>query len=70
MRQFVALSFVVLRPPLTVMFNNSLWAEVLNSIYSGLYLKVRQACLEKICRGCDVAAVVPIGFMASQLYFN
>ena len=69
-RQFVALSFVVLRPPLTAMFNNSLRAEILNSIYSGIYLKVRQVCLETICRGRDVVAVVPIGFMESRSYFN
>ena len=57
-RQFVALSFVVLWPPLTTMFNNSLWAEILNSIYSGIYLKVRKVRLETICRGRDVVVVM------------
>ena len=47
-RQFVALSFVMLWPPLTAMFNNSLWAEISNSIYSGVYLKVRQVCLDNL----------------------
>ena len=36
----------------------------------GCYLKVRQVCLETICRGRDVVAVVPIGFMESRSYFN
>ena len=36
-RQFVALSFVMLRPPLTAMFNKSLRAEISNSNYSGVY---------------------------------
>ena len=69
-RQFVALSFVAQRPPLTAMFNNSLRAEISNSTYSGVYLKVRQVCLETIYRGCDVVAVVLIGFMESWSYFN
>ena len=69
-RQFVTLSFVVLRPPLTAMFNNSLPAEILNTIYSGVYLKVRQVFLETICRGRDVVAIVPIKFMESRSYFN
>ena len=69
-RQFVALSFVVLRPPLTAMLNNSLRAEIQNSIYTGVYLEVKQVCLEAICCGCDVVTVVPIGFMESRSYFN
>ena len=70
-RQFVALSFVALRPTLTAMFNNSLRADrISNSIYSGVYLKGLQVCLETICRGRDNVAVVPIGFMESRLYFN
>ena len=62
-RQFVALSFVALRPPLLAMFNGSLRAESSTSIYSTVYVKVRQVCLETIYRGRDVVAVVPIGFM-------
>ena len=69
-RQFVALSFVALRPPLPAMFNGSLRAESLNSIYSTVYVKVRQVCLEAIYRGRDVVAVIPIGFMESQPYLN
>ena len=53
-RQFVALSFVVLRPPLPAMFNRSLRAESLNSIYSTSYVKVKQVCLETIYRGRDL----------------
>ena len=69
-RQFVALSFVALRPPLPAMFNGSLQAESSNSIYSTVYVKVRQVCLETIYRGRDVVAVIPIGFMESQSYLN
>ena len=53
-RQFVALSFVVLRPPLPAMFNCSLRAESLNSIYFTSYVKVKQVCLEIIYRGRDL----------------
>ena len=63
-RQFVALSFVALRPR----FNGSLRAENSNSIYSTIYVKVRQVCLETIYRGRDVVAVIPIGFMESRSY--
>ena len=69
-RQFVALSFVVLRPPIHGMFNSSLWAESSTSIYSIVYIKVRQVCFETIYRGCDVVAVIPIGYMESRSYFN
>ena len=54
---------VSLRPPLTAMFNNSLQAEISNSIYSGVYLKVRQVYLETIYCDHDVVAIIPIGFM-------
>ena len=50
--------------------NNSLRAEISNSIYSGVYLKLRQVCLETIYRGREVVAVVPIGNMESRSYFN
>ena len=69
-RQFVALSFVALRPPLPAMFNGSLRTESSNSIYSAVYVKIRQVYLETIYRGCDVAAVVSIGFMESRSYLN
>ena len=69
-RQFVALSFVALWPPLPAMFNGSLWAESSNSTYSTVYVKDRQVCLETIYRGRDVVAVIPIGFMESRSYLN
>ena len=69
-RQFVTLSLVALRQPLPAMFNSSLRAESSSSIYSTVYIKVRQVCLEIIYRGCDVVAVIPIGFMESWSYFN
>ena len=69
-RQFVTLSFVALRPPVHTMFNSSLWAESSNSIYSIVYIKVRQVCFETIYRGRDVFAVIPSGYMESQSYFN
>ena len=56
-RQFVTSSFVALQPPLPTMFNGSLRAESSNSIYSTVYVKVRQVCLETIYRGRDVAVV-------------
>ena len=59
-KQFVALSFVALRPPLPAMFNGSLRTESSNSVYSTVYVKVRQVYLETIYRGRDVVAVVPI----------
>ena len=65
-RQFVALSFVALRPPLPAMFNGSLRTESSNSVYSAVYVKIRQVYLETIYRGYDVVAVVSIGFMESR----
>ena len=59
---------IALRPPLPVII--SLWAEISNSIYSNVYLKVKQLCLEAICRGRAVTAVLPIGYMESQSYLN
>ena len=53
-----------------VAFNGSLRAESSNSIYSTVYVKVRQVCLETIYRGRDVVAVIPIGFMESRSYLN
>ena len=64
------MSFVALSLPLHAMFNSSLRAEISNSVYSDVYLKVRQVCLETIYRGRDVVAVVPVGFMDSRSYFN
>ena len=69
-RQFVALSFVALRPPLPAMFNGSLRAESSNGIYSTVYAMVRQVCLETTYRGRDVVAVIPIGFMENRSYLN
>ena len=65
-RQFVTLSFVVLRPPLPAVFNGSLQAESSKRIYSTVHVKVRQVCLETIYCGCDVAAIIPTGFMESR----
>ena len=48
----------------------SLWAEISNSIYFNVYLKVKQLCLEAICRDRDVAAVLPIGYIKNQSYLN
>ena len=47
------------------MFKSSLRAEILNSVYSDVYLKVRQVFLETINRGRDAVVVVPVGFMDS-----
>ena len=69
-KQFVALSFVALRPQLPAMFNGSLRAESSKSIYSTVYVKVRQVSLETIYRGRDVVAVVPIGFMESRSHLK
>ena len=59
---------IALRPPLPVIL--SLWAEISNSIYSNVYLKVKQNCLEAICRGRDIAAVLPIVYIGNQSYLN
>ena len=69
-RQFVALSFVALRPPLPAMFNSSLRTDSSNSIYCTVYVKVSQVYLQIIYRGRDVVAVIPIGFMESPSYLN
>ena len=69
-RQFVTSSFVALQPPLPTMFNGSLRAESSNSIYSTVYVKVRQVYLETTYRGRDVVAVKPTGFMESRSYLN
>ena len=69
-RQFVALSFVALQPPLPAMFNGSLRAESSNSIWFFFNVKVRRVCLETIYRGRDDVAVIPIGFMESRSYLN
>ena len=45
-------------------------AEISNSFYSNVYLKVKQVCLEAICPGRDVAAVLPIGYMKNRSYLN
>ena len=52
------------------MFNSSLQAKISNSIYSNVYVKVRQVCLETFYRGRDVVAIVPVGFIESWPYFN
>ena len=44
-RQFVTLSFVALSPPSHAIFKSS---EISNSVYSDIYLKVRQVFLETI----------------------
>ena len=43
--------------------DSSLWDEIANSIYSDVYLKVRQGCLEIFYLGRDVVAVVPIEYL-------
>ena len=48
----------------------NLWAEISNSIYSIVYLRFKQLCLEAICRGRDVATVLPIGYMENHSYLN
>ena len=45
-------------------------STISNSIYSNVYLKIKQVCLEAIYRGRDVVAVLPTGYMESQSYFN
>ena len=45
------------------MFKSSLRAEISNSVYSDVYVKVRQVFLETIIRGRDAVVVVPVGFM-------
>ena len=62
--------FVELLPLLPAMFNGSLRTEHSNSIYSTIYVKVRQVCLQTIYCGHGVVAVVPIEFMESHSYFN
>ena len=47
------------------MFKSSLRAEISTSVYSDVYLKVRQVFLEPINRGRDAVVVVPVGFMDS-----
>ena len=64
-RQFVALNFAALSPSSHAMFISSLRAEVSNSAYSDVYLKVRQVFLATIYRGRDTVVVVPVGFMDS-----
>ena len=65
-RQFVALSCrAVTSPPSHAMLKSSLRVEILNSVYSDVYLKVRQVFLETINRGCDAVVVVSVGFMDS-----
>ena len=48
----------------------TLRAEISNSFYSNVYLKVKQVCLEAICPGRDVAAVLPSGYMKNRSYLN
>ena len=45
-------------------------ADISNSFYSNVYLKVKQVCLEALCPGRDVAAVLLIGYMKNRSYFN
>ena len=45
-------------------------AEISNSVYSNVYLKVKQVCLEAICPGRDVAAVLPSEYMKNRSYLN
>ena len=47
------------------MFKSSLRAEISNSVYSDVYLKVRQVFLETINCGRDDVVVVPVGFIDS-----
>ena len=57
-RQFVALTFVGDRTR-----DSSLWAQISNSIYSSVYLKVRKGCLKIFYLGRDVVVVVPIEYL-------
>ena len=43
--------------------DSSLRTEISNSIYSDVYLKVSQVCLETIYRGRDVVVVLPIEYL-------
>lgn len=52
------------------MFNSNLQTEISKSIYSNVYLRGKQACLEVIYRGREVVAELPTGYMESQSYFN
>ena len=61
----VELCRAVTSPPSHAMLKSSLRAEILNSVYSDVYLKVRQVFLATINRGCDVVVVVSVGFMDS-----
>ena len=45
-------------------------ADISNSFYSNVYLKVKQVCLNALCPGRDVAAVLPIGYMKNRSYLN
>ena len=46
-------------------------ADISNSFYSNVYRpKVKQVCLEALCPGRDVAAVLPIGYMKNRSYLN
>ena len=76
-RQFVELSLVefklshcdhYLGPLLPVIL--LLRADISNSFYSNVYLKVKQVCLEAICPGRNIAAVLPIGCMKNRSYLN
>ena len=69
-RQFVELSFVEFKlshcdsPLLVILISR---AEISNSFYSNVYLKVKQVCLEAVFRGCEAAAVLPIGYMKKSV---
>ena len=45
-------------------------ADISSSFYSNVYLKVKQVCLNALCPGRDVAAVLPIGYMKNRSYLN
>ena len=47
------------------MLKSSLQAEISNSVYSDVYLKVKHVFLETINPGCDAVVIVPVGFMDS-----
>ena len=46
-------------------------ADISNSFYSNVYRpKVKQVCLEALCPGRDVAAVLPIEYMENWSYLD
>ena len=64
--QFVALSFLEFKATHYDCHYPRCLKAISNSIYSNVYLKIRQVCLEAIYRSRDVVAVLPTGYMERQ----